>query len=107
MYNLPKLYMNLESFSFRTLSFDMLYAYFRAPCIICFLKHFIFFGIYVVDQMSLYFQGSSCLLDVNFSLIYRIYLHYVSLLCVRVPKHVSSETFPFLQSTFRFMLTVN
>lgn len=31
----------------------------------------------------------------------------ISLLCDRVPKHVSSETFPFLQSTFLFMLIVN
>lgn len=67
----------------------------------------IFCVIYVIYQMSLYFQGSGCLLDISFSLIYRIYLHYVSFLCVRVPKHVSSETFPFLQSTFRFMLIVN
>lgn len=106
MYKLPKLYMNLESSSFQTLSLDMLYSYFQVLCIICFLRHLIFCVVYVVDQMTLYFQGSGCLLDINFSLIYRIYLHYVPFLCVRVPKHVSSETFPFLQSTFRFMLIV-
>lgn len=73
----------------------------------CFPRHFIFCLIYLVDQRSWYFLGSGCLLDINFNLIYKIYLYYVSFLCDRVPKPVSSETFPFLQSTFLFMLIVN
>lgn len=73
--------MNFESSSFQTLSLEMLYSYFEVLCIICFLRHFIFCVVYVVDQMSLYFQGSGCLLDINFSLIYRISLHYVFSLC--------------------------
>jgi len=50
---------------------------------------------------------ASWALDINFNLIYKIYFYYVSFLLDRVPKHVSSETFPFLQSTFLFMLIAN
>lgn len=72
-----------------------------------FLRHFIFCVTYLVDQKCWYFLDSGCLLAINFNLIYKIYLYYVSFLCDRVPKHVSSETFPFLPSTFLFMLIVN
>lgn len=42
------------------------------------LRHLIFCVIYLVDQKNWYFLGSSCLLGINFNLIYKIDLYYVS-----------------------------